>query len=461
MPLIIISNYKYIKIIRDKVQVSCLAWPLSQLIVLLDSLSAIAMSQLHRGMHKKPGMFPPKEVLEEVDAGSGSDTETEETVECTEEEEEQDETDGLGDLGMPPPKKTTKSAASPTVPAPALIPSLSHLIGLEGKQPSRKYAPAEWPQYFKQKISVARDNDTFNVLYTPPDDSEAPAYVFHHGAGSCAESFALLSVRLREMMHEERFQLAATAKIRDENKLPGMIAFDARGHGFTEVESTDYSLEAFTNDFAFIVANVVAEFGLTNNLILVGHSLGGAVVTNACHLKLIQHPVIGLAVLDVVEGTAIESLASMQQILNSRPKSFPTVEKGIEWTVQSHTIRNRESACVSVPPTLISQHDGPGMTWRTDLMLTKPYWKGWFTGLSEKFISCAPAKLLILAGTDRLDKDLMVGQMQGKYQLVVFQESGHFVQEDAPDKTALSLIDFWKRNDKVNKTVPLFGAFRA
>lgn len=408
-------------------------------------------------------MFPPREVLEEVDAGSGSDTETEESVERTEveEDEEEDETDDLGDLGMPPPKKTTKSTASSGASnsTPAGIPSLSHLINKEGKQPSRKYAPAEWPQYFKQKISVARDNDTFNVLYTPPDDPDAPVYIFHHGAGSCAESFALLSVRLREMMHEERFQLAASAKVREENKLPGMIAFDARGHGHTEVESTDYSLEAFTNDFAFIVANVLAEFGLTNNLILVGHSLGGAVVTNACHLKLIQQNVIGLAVLDVVEGTAIESLASMQQILNSRPTSFPTVEKGIEWTVQSHTIRNRESACVSVPPTLKSE--GPTYAWRTDLMLTKPYWKGWFTGLSEKFISCAPAKLLILAGTDRLDKDLMVGQMQGKYQLIVFQESGHFVQEDAPDKTALSLIDFWKRNDKVNKTVPLFGAFRA
>ncbi|KAG5367183.1 Protein phosphatase methylesterase 1 [Yarrowia sp. B02] len=412
------------------------------------------MSQLHRGIHKKPGLFPPREVLEEVDAGSGSDTETEETVRSEEIEEE--ETDGLGDLGMPPPKRTTKAAPVQS----SGIPSLSQLIGQEGKGPSRKYAPAEWPQYFKEKICVARDNDTFNVLYTPPDDPEAPVYVFHHGAGSCAESFALLSVRLREMMHEERFQLAASAKVREENKLPGIIAFDARGHGHTEVESTDYSLDAFTEDFAFVVANVVAQFGLTNNLILVGHSLGGAVVTNASHRNLIRQNVIGLAVLDVVEGTAIESLDSMQKILNSRPKTFPSVEKGIEWTVQSHTIRNRESACVSVPPTL-KVNAGPGYTWRTDLMLTKPYWKGWFEGLSEKFISCAPAKLLILAGTDRLDKDLMVGQMQGKYQLIVFQESGHFVQEDAPDKAALSLIDFWKRNDKTNKTVPLFGAFRA
>lgn len=415
------------------------------------------MSKLHRVIHKKPGVIPPREVLEEID--SDSDTETEETVRQHETDcaDEEGEVDGLGDLGMPPPK--TKKLTAGHSNSTGSSTSLSDLIGLERKQPSRKYAPADWSQYFQERISVARDNDTFNVFYTPPDDPEAPVYVFHHGAGSCAESFALLSVRLRDMMNEERFQLAASARVRDERKIPGIIAFDARGHGHTEVESTDYSLEAFTNDFAFVVANVTAKFGLPNNLILVGHSLGGAVVTNACSLKLIQQQVIGLVVLDVVEGSAIESLTSMQKILNSRPQTFPTVEKGIEWTVSSHTIRNKESACVSVPPTL--KHDGSKLTWRTDLMLTKPYWKDWFTGLSEKFIGCSPAKLLILAGTDRLDKDLMVGQMQGKYQLIVFQESGHFVQEDAPDKTALSLIDFWKRNDKTNKTVPLFGAFRA
>ena len=35
----------------------------------------------------------------------------------------------------------------------------------------------------------------------------------------------------------------------------------------------------------------------------------------------------------------------------------------------------------------------------------------------------------------------------GKYQLTVFPDSGHFVQEDQPGKTAKTLVDFWKRND--------------
>jgi hypothetical protein len=38
---------------------------------------------------------------------------------------------------------------------------------------------------------------------------------------------------------------------------------------------------------------------------------------------------------------------------------------------------------------------------------------GWFDGLSNKFLATRAAKLLILAGTDRLDKPLTIGHIQG------------------------------------------------
>jgi hypothetical protein len=38
---------------------------------------------------------------------------------------------------------------------------------------------------------------------------------------------------------------------------------------------------------------------------------------------------------------------------------------------------------------------------------------GWFKDLSLKFLSVKAGRLLILAGTDRLDKTLTIGQMQG------------------------------------------------
>lgn len=93
------------------------------------------------------------------------------------------------------------------------------------------------------------------------------------------------------------------------------------------------------------------------------------------------------------------------------------------------------SARISVPALLVDAGGGR-WRWRTDLGQTQPFWEGWFVGLSKKFLEARGGKLLILAGTDRLDRELMIGQMQGKYQLLVLPEVGHFLHEDAPEKTA-------------------------
>ena len=45
-------------------------------------------------------------------------------------------------------------------------------------------------------------------------------------------------------------------------------------------------------------------------------------------------------------------------------------------------------------------------------------------------------------------------QHSGKYQLQVFPEAGHFIQEDLPEKTAMVLVDFYKRNDRSAMVLP-------
>ena len=131
-------------------------------------------------------------------------------------------------------------------------------------------------------------------------------------------------------------------------------------------------------------------------------------------------------------------------------------------STRSRTIRSLTSARISVPSLLrnhsvVSSHPSTTTntwTWRTDLSLTQSYWSNWFTGLSNKFLSAQGGKLLILAGTDRLDKELMIGQMQGKYQLQVFPEAGHFVHEDCAEKTAATLAEFVRRNDRSLMILP-------
>ena len=57
--------------------------------------------------------------------------------------------------------------------------------------------------------------------------------------------------------------------------------------------------------------------------------------------------------------------------------------------------------------------------WRTDLLATKQYWEEWFKGLTQCFLNVRLPKQLLLAGSDRMDKDLTIAQMQGKFKLVV------------------------------------------
>jgi hypothetical protein len=69
----------------------------------------------------------------------------------------------------------------------------------------------------------------------------------------------------------------------------------------------------------------------------------------------------------------------------------------------------------------------------------------WFTGLSEQFLSLKAAKILVLAGSDRLDTALMRGQMMGKFELRLLYGSGHAIQEDCPDQMAKAIAEFCSR----------------
>lgn len=284
-----------------------------------------------------------------------------------------------------------------------------------------------------------------------------------------------------------------------------VAALDLRGHGETVSTDTDMAREKLAGD-VLAVADVLVQHGGHKSLVLVGHSLGGAVAVSAAS----KGGVAGLVVIDVVEGTAMESLTHMQGFLRSRPQQFRSVAHAIEWCVRSGQAKNVESAKVSMPgqikdgsgrlvssvvgdtvtpdvqleidtgkrlapeppPDSIKEEDedetstsekknkdtelsnkedgGQGLggpyTWAVDLSTTEEYWPGWFKDLSSSFLSAPTAKLLMLAGVDRLDRDLTVGQMQGKFQMLVLPQVGHAIQEDSPDKVAEAIAQFLVRN---------------
>ena len=57
--------------------------------------------------------------------------------------------------------------------------------------------------------------------------------------------------------------------------------------------------------------------------------------------------------------------------------------------------------------------------------------------MSEAFMNGTDApKLLVVAGMDRLDKDMTIAQMRGQLQLKIAYGCGHTIQEDDPLKFA-------------------------
>ncbi|EPQ62125.1 Bgt-1726 [Blumeria graminis f. sp. tritici] len=310
--------------------------------------------------------------------------------------------------------------------------------------------PIPWTNYFEREIYIQSEFETETILHhgylTCPVEA-APLFVTHHGAGSSGLSFATLFMEIRKQL-----------------PMAGILSIDARDHGLTRLMSTtsktvDLSLATLSLDLFSVIENTKIQMGWKTlpPVVLLGHSLGGAVVTELGSSGKLKEQLLGYVVLDVVEGSALDALNVMKTYLSTRPTGFPSLEAGIAWHLRSQTIRNPLSARISVPALLVHNEDAPSSqawTWRTDLSATEPFWKGWFVGLSKSFLAGRAGKLLLLAGTDRLDKELLIGQMQGKYTLHIFPETGHFIHEDAPDQAAMKIVEFYRRNDRSLLVLP-------
>ncbi|XP_031827314.1 protein phosphatase methylesterase 1 [Nomia melanderi] len=339
----------------------------------------------------------------------------------------------------------------------------------KGFQRKRDYEPVQWIPYFDHSEDIKIRSGTFHI-YTK--GTEGSTLVLLHGGGYSALTWAEFTKSIMTMI---------VCKV---------MAIDLRGHGdtFTENEE-DLSRDTLAEDVAEVIKAATTE---DSSIILVGHSMGGAVAVRAA--PLIPN-LCGLGVIDVVEGTAMDALASMQSFLRSRPSSFSSIPQAVEWCVRSGQIRNVQSAKVSVPgqiknietnklathdigslspsscecniETTISRDDviqeeepvnmpPPSQTttalptkkyvWRIDLSKTEQHWSGWFKGLSTAFLNVPVPKVLLLAGVDRLDRELTVGQMQGKFQMQVLPACGHAVHEDVPDKVAEAIATFMVRH---------------
>jgi len=369
--------------------------------------------------------------------------------ESDEEDEESEAADSLGSL--PPP---VSGIGPTTMPG-----TRAHTSAQRKRVPNLELTPLSASNYFAQATQIAVPDSGLDVraYYTPPRVSEGgdagTVMVCHHGAGQSALTFALLAGEVTELSRGEC----------------GVMALDCRGHGKTtttvprpglEGGEEDFSIDTLTSDFVNTLKVIYPDPSAAPTILLVGHSLGGSVIVRACPLlQELKYRITGVAVLDIVEEFTLEALPMMHSLLDARPAGFGSQEEAIEWHLKTNAVRNPLSARVSVPATIQPAPEGtsPPWIWRTPLRSTAPYWTSWFTSLSKLFLSARTARLLVLAGAERLDRELMIGQMQGKFQLTVVPGVGHMLQEDDPRKLGEVLVEFWRRNERVIPGVKKVG----
>jgi protein phosphatase methylesterase 1 len=156
-----------------------------------------------------------------------------------------------------------------------------------------------WTDFYAQELYLEEDVEGLHIVHhayiTPPSNS-GPLFVAHHGAGSSGLSFAVCAIEIRKALPEA-----------------GILSIDARHHGSTTVEpldgsekkEPDYRLETLSRDLIFVVRETQAKMRWQDmpDLVLVGHSLGGAVITDVAKSGEFGDKVLAHAVLDVVEGT--------------------------------------------------------------------------------------------------------------------------------------------------------------
>lgn len=98
-------------------------------------------------------------------------------------------------------------------------------------------------------------------------------------------------------------------------------------------DEKDLSIDALTMDCLRLLDHVLPDNEVNRSvpIILIGHSMGGGVAVHVASNSCIKDRVKGLIVIDVVEGSALESLNVMMNVLRRRPTHFYDLEDAIDW----------------------------------------------------------------------------------------------------------------------------------
>ena len=193
-------------------------------------------------------------------------------------------------------------------------------------------SPIDWKKYFPHQIFIDKQ---IPIYYN--NISKGPILFCLHGAGHSALSFSLLA------------SLSNNYRV---------ISYDFRAHGFNISQpEEDLSMATLVSDTEKVLLKINELFP-KENIIVLGHSLGGAVAVKTCvnifkteFNQDLYKKIQGLIVIDVIEGSALEALPYMKSVIENKQKEFNNINDAISY-MASTQIRNLESCRISIPPLL-------------------------------------------------------------------------------------------------------------
>ena len=301
-----------------------------------------------------------------------------------------------------------------------------------------------WESFFHSTRDIVVGSDTFRVYLAGEWSSAAPLLLFLHGAGYNALTWCCL---VQQLLRQCDCRVAALVRTLPRHVLRGfsphaltrVSAQDLRGHGATLTQDdTDFSIERLVTDVVAVCDVIVPP---DSPLVLVGHSMGGAVASKAA--AQLGDKLRGIVVVDCVETAALDACPQMEVTVRARPHAFASARDALNWWVRSGASRSPAAARLSLLGQL--RDDYGQLVWRTDVALTIPHWRGWFSGQRDAFLSSTVPKLLLLSEARVLDAPLQVAHMQGRFQLVVLPQAGHAIHEDAPGQASHAVAEFIRR----------------
>jgi protein phosphatase methylesterase 1 len=211
--------------------------------------------------------------------------------------------------------------------------------------------------------------------------------------------------------------------------------------------SNDFTLDALADDATKILNELTRNQYPKPDVLLVGHSMGGPVVSRMAEIEKYLGRYIGIVLIDVYGNMTRIIHENAYQLIVNRPPSFNSFNEAIDWALKTKFLCNLESAAISIPALLVQDNNevDKKLHWKTDLRVTSKFWYNWFENFSQTFLALMVPKLILISDVQLLDDQLTKAQIQGKFQLKLIPGQGHLLHEEQPWQVALTIMGFLER----------------